>query len=75
MAFRIIALPAATYAPLFSLDADALARHRARRVVADAAPGFPCRVSLIDAQPGETLLLVHHLHQPTDSPFRAGHAI
>jgi len=38
-------------------------------------PGFPCRISLDDAEPGETVLLTHYLHQPADTPFRAGHAI
>jgi len=28
-----------------------------------------------DAQPGESLLLVNHVHQPADTPYRASHAI
>lgn len=75
MTFRITALPRARFAPLFALDDAALAVHRARRVVADAKPGFPCRVSLVDAEPGESLILVHHEHQGADTPFRASHAI
>ena len=43
--------------------------------VADPSPGFPCRVSLCDAEPGETVLLVHYEHQPAASPFRASHAV
>jgi len=53
----------------------ATAESRARRVVADAPLGFPCRVSLDDARPGETLILVNYEHQPAPTPFRASHAI
>ena len=75
MTFRIAALPRDTFAPLFTLPDDALAARQARRVVAQAGGGYPCRVSLRDAEPGETLLLVHHEHQSADTPFRASHAI
>jgi len=71
--FQVSALPYAPFAPLFSLDAAALARRRARRIVAGTAD--PCRVSLTDATPGETVLLLHHVHQPADTPFHASHAI
>lgn len=75
MTFRISALPMAPFAPLFALDDGALAARRARRVVADKTPGFPCRVSLVDAAPGEPLILTHWEHQPANTPFRASHAI
>lgn len=42
-----------------------------RRLIADAKPGFPCRVSLEDATPGERVLLLGYEHQPARSPFRA----
>ena len=42
-----------------------------RRLIADAKPGFPCRVSLEDAAPGERVLLLGFEHQPAHSPFRA----
>ncbi len=47
----------------------------ARRVVADSAPGFPCRITLEDAQPGEAVLLLNYLHQPANTPYRSAHAI
>lgn len=75
MPFRIIALPLAPFVPLFALDDDALAARGARRVIADASPGYPCRVSLVDAAPGERLILLNHVHQPAATPFRAAHAI
>ena len=42
-----------------------------RRLTVDAMPGFPCRVSLEDAAPGERVLLLAYEHQPAHSPFRA----
>src|SRR5262249_25942493 len=41
------------------------------RCLADKKPGFPCRVSLLDAEPGERLILVPFSHQAVDSPYRA----
>ncbi len=70
MSFRIVGLAPEPFAPLFSLDDAALAARGARRRVADAKPGFPCRVSLEDAEPGEEVLLLRWEHHATDSPYR-----
>lgn len=75
MTFRIHALPYEPFASFFSMSDADLATAGAARVVADVKPGFPCRVSLADAQPGETLILVNFEHQPKDTPYRARHAI
>lgn len=76
MSFRILPLPRADFAPLFGLGAAELARHGVIRVTASGHPGWPCRVSLDDAQPGETLLLLHHTHiADPASPYRSGYAI
>jgi hypothetical protein len=75
MNFRISALELARFAPLFGQSDAALAAQGARRVVATHSPGFPCRVSLADAEPGETLLLLHYEHLAADTPYRASHAI
>jgi len=45
------------------------------RMIADKKPGFPCRVTLDDAEPGEALLLVNHCSHDGDNPYRATHAI
>jgi hypothetical protein len=68
--FRISALPLSQFQPLFALSDDALVARGMRRVVADEHPGFPCRVSLEDAQPGETLILLNHVHHDVDGPYR-----
>lgn len=63
------------YLALFGLDDAALAQHGAVRMVADSAPGYPCRVSLEDAAPGTPMLLVNHESRPAKGPYRAAHAI
>lgn len=75
MSFRITGLPAEPFDALFSLSDDALAARRAMRVVADDVHGYPCRISLTDAEPGQTLILLNYEHQPADSPFRSNYAI
>lgn len=71
MTFRFQGLPSERFAPLMALSDAALAGQGIRRVVADEKPGFPCRVSLADAEPGERLLLLNFEHQPGDTPYRA----
>ena len=75
MTYRIAGLDPAPFAPLWAMDDEQLERQRARRVTADEAFGFPCRVTLEDAQAGEQLLLVHHVHHEVDTPYRSAFAI
>jgi hypothetical protein len=75
MGFRIRGLPMDPFRRYFAMTDAELARHAARRCAADAKPGFPCRVSLEDAGPGESLVLVNYVHQPAATPFRASHAV
>ena len=76
MSFRITGVAAGQFGHLFGLpDAD-LARHHARRCVADAPGTSPDRIELRHATPGESLLLVNnHTHPPADNPYRAAHGI
>jgi hypothetical protein len=67
--FRLVALPVEAFAHLFDRSDAELAAHGARRCIADAKPGFPCRVSLVDAEPGEPVLLLPFTHHDTPSPF------
>jgi len=69
--FRIVGLPLAQFQPLFPLDENELAQKGARRLVVDAKPGFPCRVSLQDAEIGERVILVPFVHHDVESPYRA----
>jgi hypothetical protein len=69
--FRISGVDPAQFEHLFNLSDSELAARQTLRVVADAEPGFPCRVSLEDARIGEALLLLPYEHQPELSPYRA----
>ena len=71
MAFRVSALPEQEFAELFSLDESELRSRGAKRYIADSRPGFPCRVSLEDAAPGEPVILLPFAHQTADSPYKA----
>jgi hypothetical protein len=75
MSFVVSGLPVAEFRPLFGLSDQDLAERGIQRCRADASPGFPCRLTLRDAEPGESLLLLNYEHQPADTPFRARHAI
>jgi hypothetical protein len=71
MTFRIVGLEPEAFQPLFTMsDAERRGVHAVMRV-ADASPGFPCRVSLEDAKVDEEVLLVMYEHHAVDSPYRA----
>lgn len=73
--FRISPLPAVRFAHLYGRSDADLAGIGVIAKIADKAPGFPCRVTLQDAQPGERVLLMNFEHQPAGTPFRSSHAI
>lgn len=75
MSYRIVGLDPAPFAPLFGLPDDALAARGMRRVVVGAEGGVPDRVELRDLVEGEVALLVNHVHQPANTPYRASHAV
>jgi hypothetical protein len=75
MTFQISALDRQLFTKLFELPDSELAANMAVRRTATTKPGFPCRVSLEDAEVGEELILVNYEHQPSTSPYRAAHAI
>ena len=74
MSFVVTGLSPEPFAYLFGADEVALAAAGAIRRCADAKPGFPCRITLEDAEPGETVLLLNHEHHAV-GPYRARHAI
>ena len=74
MPFIVTGLPVETFEPLFGLTDEALAEHTAVRVIAGEGR-YPCRVSLEDAQPGQSLLVLNYQHQDAASPYRSNYAI
>ena len=75
MSFRITGLDPEAFQPLFGLSDAELAARGAQRYAVDKKPGFPDRVELRDAEPGESVLLLNYVHQPANTPYRASHAI
>lgn len=71
MDYQITGLSPESFQSLFELSDAELKKRGIRRCIADEKPGFPCRVSLEDAEPGEELLLLPFEHQGSDSPYRA----
>ncbi len=63
-------LPASDFAVYTKMNDAELGQHGAKRIIADD-DGYPCRISLRRAQPGETLILLAYEHHPARSPYRA----
>jgi len=75
MTYRIEGLAPAAFESLYGMMDGELASLNARRVVADAPRGFPCRVTLEDAGEGESLILLNHVSHDVATPFRSAYAI
>jgi len=69
--FRIVGLASAQFESLYSLNEKELSKKGAQRLRVDAKPGFPCRVSLADAEIGEQVILFPFVHHDVESPYRA----
>jgi hypothetical protein len=69
--FRLVALPFEPFSGLFELSDAELAKRNVVRVFASSKPGYPCRVSLADANIGEELLLLPFEHQAANSPYKS----
>ncbi|MEO7917258.1 MAG: DUF1203 domain-containing protein [Dokdonella sp.] len=69
--FQLVALDHEQFEQLFELSDAELANRGIVRQLADSNWGFPCRVSLEDADVGDELLLLHHQHHAVSSPYRA----
>lgn len=75
MSFIITGLEAKEFAPLFALSDEDLAERGIMRKKATSKPGFPCRVTLEDAEPGETVLLLNYESHKAETPYRSAYAI
>lgn len=75
MSFQIHSLPAEDFADLFALSDTELVKRNACRQIVQSKPGTPCRVSMADAEVGETVILLNYEHQAAHSPYKASHAI
>ena len=75
MAYRIAGLSRDPFESLFTLSDEELVHRNARRVVANKKPGFPCRITLEDAEPGESLILTNYVSHDAETPYRTAYAI
>lgn len=75
MTYRIEGLAPAAFESLFSMTDGELAGRNAVRLIAQSARGYPCRVTLADADEGETLILVHYVSHDVATPYRSAYAI
>lgn len=75
MSFVVTGLPAEEFTPLFGRSEADLAALGVIRKVAACKPGYPCRITLEDAEPGETLLLLNHESHKASTPYRSSFAI
>jgi len=69
--FQLLALRANEFVSLFNRTDAELHAIGARRMIVDQKPGYPCRVSLVDAEIGETVILLPFTHHNVSTPYRA----
>ena len=69
--FKLKSLQDTEFSNLFDLDSSELDKIGATRMTVDEFPGFPCRVSLQDAEIGEEVILLSYQHHKTNSPYQA----
>jgi hypothetical protein len=70
MSFRVAGLDPELFADLHALSDAALMDKGIERVFVSEKPSAPCRITLDDAEIGESVLLLSYDHQPADTPYR-----
>jgi len=70
MSFRVAGLDPSLFADLHGLSDAELAARSMQRVRVERKPDAPCRISLDDAEVGETVLLLNYDHQAAGTPYR-----
>jgi hypothetical protein len=75
MTYRITGINPAPYRRLFGLSDEELANEGVVRMTVTQKPSFPCRVSLLDRNVGESVILLNHVSHDVANPYRASHAI
>lgn len=70
MTFRISGIDPTPFAHLHALHDGDLKALGVVRTYVESKPGAPCRVTLDDAEIGESVLLFNYAHQPHDTPYR-----
>lgn len=69
--FKFTALPLSEFSEYFTLSNEELSDRGMQRLTAKVAAEYPCRVSLIDAEIGESVVAMRHFHIGGDSRHKA----
>lgn len=69
MTFQITGLDPTPFAHLHALSDEQLKLGGAERVQVTEKPAAPCRISLDDAEIGESVILLNYTHQGADTPY------
>ena len=70
MNFKITAIEN-KYNHLFNLSEENLTSKGIVKMIVDEKPGYPCRVTLEDAEIGEEIILFPFQHHKTNSPYQS----
>jgi len=71
MNFKFKALDYQEFESLFNLTDLELEKLNGKRMLVDLKPGYPCRVSLEDAEIGEEVILIPYDFHKTNSPYQS----
>lgn len=69
MTFQITGLDPAPFAHLHAMSDEQLQSGGAQRVRVTQKHAAPCRISLDDAEIGESVILLNYTHQGADTPY------
>jgi len=69
--FKVKAIEYKNVSHLFKLTDEELSKLAAARIVVDEKPGFPCRISLQEANIGETIIALSYSHHNVNSPYKS----
>jgi len=69
--FKVVPIDNLRFNHLFKLDEKELSELCAKRIIVDATPGYPCRISLEEAKIGEEVILFTFEHHKVNSPYKA----
>lgn len=69
--FQIVALEEKVFHNLFLMNEEALESIGVVKIIANQNPGYPCRISLKDAEIGEEVFLLNYQYHNVESPYKA----
>jgi len=75
MTYGIEGLSREPFEHRFALSDTELEALGMRRMTVNKKPSFPCRISLVDREIGEQVILLNHVSDDVANPYRASHAI